>query len=98
MLDMPRDDYNGIMDYIDNVPSAQPEPYKGGNAERWIPVTERLPEKECKCLVTDEEGKVEIGWFCIDYDGEPWFSVEYTTSPTVAWMPLPTPYKGGEEI
>lgn len=24
-LDIPRDDYNGIMEYIDEVPSAQPE-------------------------------------------------------------------------
>lgn len=76
----------GVREAINALPSA----------ERWIPITERLPEKECKCLVTDEEGKVEIGWFCIDHDGEPWFSVEYTSSPTVAWMPLPEPYKDGE--
>ncbi len=25
MLDIPRDDYNGIMAYIDELPSAQPE-------------------------------------------------------------------------
>ena len=26
-LDMPKDDYNGIMEYIDEVPSTQPEDY-----------------------------------------------------------------------
>ena len=33
-LDMPRDDYKGIMEYIDEVPSAQPE-------QRWIPFKTR---------------------------------------------------------
>lgn len=31
-LDMPRDDYRGIMEYIDEVPSAEPERKKG----KWI--------------------------------------------------------------
>lgn len=26
-LDMPKDDYNGIMEYIDELPSAQPEQF-----------------------------------------------------------------------
>ena len=64
---------------------------------RWIPVTERLPEKECKCLVCDKDGDIEIGWFNIDYvDEEPWFSVEYFVNPVVAWCELPEPYREGE--
>lgn len=33
-LSMPKDDYNGIMEYIDEVP----------NEPKWIPVSERLPD------------------------------------------------------
>ena len=42
-LSMPRDDYKGIMEYIDEVP----EPH-------WIQVTERLPENETNVLITVE--------------------------------------------
>ena len=35
-LDMPRDDYWGIMEYIDEVPSAQPERKKGKVDKRHI--------------------------------------------------------------
>lgn len=32
-LDLPRDDYNGIMEYIDELPSVEVEPVKKG---KWI--------------------------------------------------------------
>ena len=37
-LDMPRDDYKGIMEYINELPSAQPERKKG----KWIKIPEFL--------------------------------------------------------
>ena len=37
-LSIPRDDYKGIIEYIDEVP----------NEPRWIPVSERLPETDNK--------------------------------------------------
>ena len=38
-LNMPRDDYKGIMEYIDEFPSAQPEIKTG----RWIKPTGMMP-------------------------------------------------------
>ena len=47
---MPRDDYKGIMEYIDEVP----EPH-------WIPVTERLPEVGESVLICDAYGDICTG-------------------------------------
>lgn len=44
MLNIPRDDYKGIMEYINDVPSAQAERKKG----EWVD-TEFLKLKECSC-------------------------------------------------
>lgn len=57
----------------------------------WIPVTERLPDKENKkYVVTLDDGEVENRWWlgC--------FWVE-SVGRVVAWMPLPEPYKEGAE-
>lgn len=62
------------------------------NAEReaenqqWIPVSERLPDKACYCLISNEYGNV-----CCDvyYPRDGFFDREKV----VAWMPLPKPAK-----
>ena len=62
------------------------------NAEReaenqqWIPVSKRLPDKTCYCLISNEYGNV-----CCDvyYAGDGFFDKEKV----VAWMPLPKPAK-----
>ena len=66
---------------IDAVPSAQPE-------QRWIPVSERLPEAGKYVLRTIRK----FGW-----QGEEYWSVDigpYNTNDgsIIAWMPLPEPY------
>lgn len=77
---------------------------------RWIPVTERLPEKDNHCvLVTYKDGNdyfvkqmyygkayFERSSKICFYDSDSEYGdVEYRG--VIAWMPLPTPYKGGEK-
>lgn len=66
---------------------------------RWIPVAERLPEKEDMYLVTRFNGKpmLDVAWFYIDEEGSGYFSCDLGDFAYVtAWMmPLPEPYKGG---
>lgn len=82
-LDLPRDDYKGIMAYIEEVPSAKPKP-------RWIPVSERLPGKHRSAIVTD---------FChvtLAYTNnlDEWMDYDRNKLKNVtAWMPLPEPYR-----
>jgi hypothetical protein len=56
--------------------------------DRWIPVTERLPEKEGCYLVTvknDHERRYsKTAW----YSGDGWFARQ----DIIAWRPLPEPY------
>ena len=80
--------YIRLEEEIQNLPSAQ----------RWIPVTERLPEDDVQVLCTDSEGFVYIAWHC-DYDilekTKCWCDVHYCSLPEddiIAWMPLPEPY------
>ena len=79
-------------DDIESLPSAD-------RPTGWIPVSERLP-KECDghVLVSKEDGQVTTGlhsefgnaWYIGDMCGVGGCKV-------IAWMPLPEPYKGGEE-
>ena len=71
--------------------------------QRWIPVSERLPDKNMNCFVTLENGVVKVlgysttqrttypkGFYYVE-DGISW---RQTQNPVVAWMPLPLPWKG----
>ena len=87
---------------IETLPSAQPE-------QRWIPCSERLPKTDNEVLITvfdTEDDYVEVykgfyqdhEWWtqwchgCLKIKDEP-CGVNIVT----AWMPLPEPYKGGEQ-
>ena len=71
--------------------------------QRWIPVSERLPEIDKEVLVT--YGK--LCWVCslfespdIEdglYQWEDNYGHWYKFETWVAWMPLPAPYQGGGE-
>ena len=56
---------------------------------KWIPVSERLPEKNGKYLVTVRNGNVYAGV----YDA---FSGRFQCA-AIAWMPLPEPYRSESE-
>jgi hypothetical protein len=73
------EEYDRIIDVIGSMPTIN----------RWIPVTERLPDKNGRYLCTykNEDG------ICVDFglyeDGE-WY-----VSGATAWMPLPESYEEG---
>ena len=79
--------FNFAMEFVKNLPSIEPE-------QKWIPVTESLPEDGERVLIT-HKGGVSFGW----YNGSHWergASTNHRPLQTViAWMRLPEPY-GGE--
>ena len=58
---------------------------------RWIPVTERLPEKYNRVLVYSKATRMGRGIDFINADGN-WFSTQKVSH----WMPLPQPPEDGE--
>lgn len=64
--------------------------------QRWIPVTERLPDKEGSYIVTDDAGgmaTVDIDdYMYMDYGGFVWIYSQNVT----AWRERPEPYKGDQ--
>ena len=91
---------------IGNLPSAQPE-------QRWIPCTERLPEKSGRYLVTRGSNVCGSLWDKVDIlnysdlmglkKEKIWWSgnvgkIDFEKCDhVIAWMPLPEPYKIGKE-
>lgn len=67
---------------IEALPSAQPEP-------KWIPCSERLPEKDGYYLTTTMYYQVYRDY----WNGDNWDRTEMI----IAWMPLPEPYKGEQK-
>lgn len=72
------------------------------SADRWIPVSERLPKEEDykpsyevsdgAVLVTTEDGLVGEGYF---YDStKTWSDIEDNPISVKAWQPLPESWKG----
>ena len=68
----------------------------------WIPVSERLPTKRRSVLITTSEDFVGEACYWattenhVIWKGYRW-ETTYWDDEVVAWMPLPTPYKGGAE-
>ena len=82
-----------IIEHFVRLPSTQPE-------QKWIPVTERLPEDDTLMLVNYIDSRpgamdIWIGWHEMEnvwyIDGE-----EHSRergNEVIAWMPLPEPYQ-----
>lgn len=76
----------GAKHAIETLPSVTPQ------QTRWIPVSERLPEREGWYLISLGEktyGGADVDMYCKGW-------VKYGTH-VIAWMPLPEPYKEGAE-
>lgn len=73
------------------LPSAEPKTGK------WIPCSERYPEENQICIVTDETMRNTYEYrFCKEtYDENQGWT--YLKHRIIAWMPLPKPYTKGEE-
>ena len=61
-LNIPKDDYNGIMEYIDELPSAQPEIVRCG---------------QCKYAEVADKEDAQDGYTCQFHRGSIWFSGSY---------------------
>ena len=67
----------------------------------WIPVSERLPDKNGSYLVSFKEAITNSDGLCVKYwsgEEQRWRPCNY--APSVcwrAWMPLPEPYKVGDQ-
>ena len=64
---------------------------------RWIPCSERLPEKNGNYLVTVEanDGTASIKFQMVDHYGPKWLH-EGEHEKVIAWMPLPEPYQSND--
>ena len=71
-----------IREVLDALPSAQPE-------QSWIPCSDDNPKADGRYLITGKMGTV----YSLDFEDGRW----YGGIKPVAWMPLPEPYKGGEQ-
>ena len=60
---------------------------------RWIPISERLPEKYTYTLWCASSGCVRSDYF----NGEFWEDAKKYCYEVIAWMPLPEPYKAESE-
>ena len=78
-------------DYSEFTDKLYKKAYERGKAEvqRWIPVSERLPDRHVLVLVYSK-----LFGFCIDYINN--MGEWYGTPKVLAWMPLPEPWKGGD--
>ena len=73
------------------------------NPQRWIPVSERLPEKDGSYLITYESDLYNKQCFvtALEFECGKWFYdddykiIDYGNC-VIAWMPLPNPYEPQE--
>lgn len=83
-----------IRKIINGTPTIEERPHGG-----WIPCSERLPDKEDHYLMTvisRGEIKTFVGFFIKEINDFEMFQYRY--GEVLAWMPLPKPYKAGDDV
>lgn len=94
--------YNEIRDVLRDIPAADVAPVRHG---RWIPVTERLPERGevgdfCLICATGTLGNItyENAVAEADFDGYRWYDSAGRCMNDIVthWMPMPKPPEKGE--
>lgn len=71
------------LDGFENAPTIEPE-------QRWIPVSERLPEEDDDVLLLMAEGEMAVG----QRRGVNYWDGYRRRAVIVAWMSLPEPWRG----
>ena len=65
-----------------------------GALPKWIPVTERLPEKDGAFITAYSKGGVSQNWYMpFHHGGGKWYQNSEDTGEVTHWMPLPQPPK-----
>lgn len=86
-------DIREMLDELEDLPSAQPEP-------KWIPCNERLPEDvqigdEYPIVIFCTKEKTYTGFYEYYLGGRWWTAdCDSVVDRVLAWMPLPKPWKG----
>ena len=69
--------------------------------EKWIPVSEWLPEEKQVVLISNGKGHVRCGQYqglaFRDSNPTQWWWKNTTIETVMAWMPLPEPYNGDKD-
>lgn len=79
---------NGLLEHMHYV-----------NDQKWIPVSEMLPDKDGRYLVQHDYGEISIsdyadGWNCYRQSISKKVVRSFEMNSIVAWMPLPKAYEG----
>lgn len=79
---------DNLIEDIKGLPPVTPK-------QRWIPVSERLPEESLNCVLGWDDNR-ERCVFVQYVNGRFQFLGRDSSFKITAWMPLPAPYKEGE--
>lgn len=96
------EDVSSICQFLANYMNILEEQMSNSESlNKWIPVSERLPENGELVLFSTKTGRVFEGGFYNDKTDLQWYAFrnrEFVYSSVVtAWMPLPKPYKEEKE-
>lgn len=83
-INMPEEKIREVTEMVKNGIAHSPIHTEPG--QRWTPVTERCPEPNTRCLVTTEDGYIDIDDYYI-------YGWDDNCDTVIAWLPMPEPYK-----